>query len=67
MIKIQVLGFKVLATVLTGIAITTIDVLPGELDLLLWQAVKHGENDDFGNAKALSDGSDDRTLGSRRG
>jgi hypothetical protein len=40
MIKVQVVSLKCLATVLAGIPVALEDIVPGKLDLFLWQPLE---------------------------
>ncbi|MDB6016361.1 MAG: hypothetical protein JWR19_850 [Pedosphaera sp.] len=47
-----------MAAVLAGVVVPLKDIVPGELDLLFREAVKHDEEDDPGNADSKGDGMD---------
>ena len=49
-IQVQVLAVEDVSTVLAGVPVALKDVVPGELDFLLRQAVEEDKQDDAGNA-----------------
>ena len=50
MIEIQIFSFKKIAAVLTGIPVAFKNIMPGKLDFLLGQPIKHHQKNDTRNA-----------------
>lgn len=57
-VEIQVAPVHLLVAVLAGIVIALEDVMPGEFDFLLRQAIKHEEHDHLRHTDAKGDGGD---------
>lgn len=57
-VKIQVLAIKRLAAILAGVVIALENVVPGELDFLLGQAVKDSQQNDSRNPDPERNGVD---------
>ena len=58
MIQIQIFAVKNISAILAGVPVALKNIVPGELDLLLWQPIEHDQQDDARHADFEGDGMD---------